>query len=52
MVTIRTLAKGITADFRSLGYDKATLTGLDAGEGGIRFVYSNTQEEMIYIGSE
>jgi hypothetical protein len=51
-VPIRTLRNGISADFRGLGFDKATLAGLDAGEGGIRFVYSNTQTEMIYVGSE
>jgi hypothetical protein len=51
-VPIRTLGKGISADFRRLGFDRATLTGLDAGAGGIRFVYSNTQKEMLYVGSE
>jgi hypothetical protein len=51
-VPIRTFGKGISADFRRIGYDRATLTGLDAGTGGIRFVYSNSQNEMIFIGSD
>lgn len=52
-VPIRTLSKGIVADFRKIGYDKATFTGLDAGEGGVRFVFqSEPPGEMLYIGSE
>jgi hypothetical protein len=49
-VPIRTLGKGITTDFRSLGYDKATLTGADAGEGAVRIVYG--RKEMIFMGNE
>jgi hypothetical protein len=50
VVPIRTLAKGITADFRRLNYDNATLTGLDGGEGAFTIVYGN--REMIFMGCE
>lgn len=50
-VSVRTLGKGISADFRPLGLDKAILTGLDVGEGSFRVVYSNTQSEKLWLGS-
>lgn len=49
-VPIKTLGKGISADFRPLGYDKIILTGLDAGEGAVQFVYSSTQIEKLSLG--
>jgi len=51
-VPVRTLGRGITADFRGLGYDKPTLTGLDAGEGGFGIVYGDTRQEKFHMGSE
>ena len=45
-------ALGISIDFRPLGYDRAIMTGYTIGEGAIRFVYSNRQEEIMWLGSE
>lgn len=47
-VLIETLGKGIVIDFRPLGYDRAILTGF---ESPIRMVYSNSQFEMVWLGS-
>jgi hypothetical protein len=50
-VPIETLGKGIVTDFRPLGYDRAILTGFDIGEAALRFVYSNTHQEKVWLGS-
>lgn len=51
-VPIKTLGNGISMDFRPLGYDRAIMTGYAIGEGAVRFVYSNRQEEKMWLGSE
>jgi hypothetical protein len=52
LVPMRTLSKGIVTDFRPLGYDLATLSGLDAGEASIKITYSDSQREMLFMGGE
>jgi hypothetical protein len=39
-------------DFRPLGYDRAIMTGYAIGEGAVRLVYTNREEEKVWLGSE